>query len=139
MTLPDYSPTSGFYNPRKTYTGYLQPEYPVHNIADPGGMNPTLYRNYATGPGQQAEYERRLTEMGITGQGSKAKAARQLYGQAQSGYEQAKLRSNYNLFFPEYLDQVELDRIISSQSYDAQGLNPGRFGQRKYRWGMRGG
>ena len=137
MALPDYSPGGGFYDPTRTYTGYLQPQFPVQNIRSGGAFNEGFYRNYAT-DNPQAEYNRRLTEMGYGGTGSRARAAQQLFGQVQSGYEQAKIGSNVNLFFPEYLDQTELEKTIQQQSLEAQGLDPRRFGQKKYRWGLRG-
>jgi hypothetical protein len=140
MTLPDYS-RSGFYDPTKDYPGYLQPQYPTFNVAGPSPVMQQLYRSAATDDPDlaRAEFNRRLADLGLSGTGSRARAAQGLFGEAWGGYQQAKLRKNFNLFFPEYLDQTDLDRVIGSQSYEEQGLDPGRFGQGKYRWSMRRG
>jgi len=138
MTLPDYTQGTGFYDPGKTYPGYLQPQYPTMNITQPWAMNEYLYRNYATNDDPQSEYNRRLTEMGLGGTGSRAQAAQKMYGQFQSGYGQARLRSNFNLYFPEYLDQTDLQRTLQSGSFAEQGLDPRKYGQGKLRWAQRG-
>lgn len=140
MALPDYT-AKGFYDPAYDYPGYLQPQYPRIDITQQSGLFPQMYRQVTTDDPDfmRAEYQRRLTEMGLGGTGSRAKAAQGLYGQFAGGYKQAQLRKNFNLYFPEYLDQTEIDRVINSQSYEQQGLEPNQFGQGKYRWSMRRG
>ena len=140
MALPDYS-RGGFYDPAKSYPGYLQPEYPQINWSTPGDLTDYIYRNATTNDPDlmRAEYNRRLTEMGLGGTGSRAKTAQGMFGQVVGGYQQAKIRKNANLYFPEFLDQTELDRVLNSMSYEEQGLDPNRFGQGKYRWSMRRG
>ena len=138
MALPDYSRGTGFYDPSKSYPGYLQPQYPIMDISQPGAFNETLYRNYATNEDPESEYARRLTEMGLGGSNSRARAAQNQYGNFKSGYEQARLRKNFNLYFPEYLDQTDIEKTLASQSFEQQGLDARRYGQGKYRWAQRG-
>lgn len=131
MPLPDYS-QGGFYNPKKTYTGVMGAVNPKSLGA--GGPIP-LYQAWGTDDAshRQGEWQNRLSELGLGGLGPRDKAAQNLYGQAQSGYEAAQTQ-NMELFWPEYLDQLDIGRIVAGQSYDAQGIGK----QRKYRWGQRG-
>lgn len=139
MTLPDYS-GGGFYDPQKSYTGYLQPQYPAHNISSGSGpMDDALFRSHTTDIDPRSEYLRRLSKMGLGGQGSRAKSFQGMYNDVASGYGQAKIGSNINLYFPEFLDQTDLQTQFDNMSYEQQGLDPGRFGQGKYRWGQRSG
>lgn len=126
MALPDYS-NGGFYDPGKSYAG-------ANNFQLPTGS--PLYNNYGTDQDPQAVYNTKLTQMGLGGMGSQARTAQSLYKKFQEGYGQAKLNKNFELFFPEYLDTVNIDRVMGSMSHEAQGLNDGRYNQR-YRWGMR--
>src|SRR5215218_3974269 len=141
MALPDYT-RAGFYDPSLDYPGYLQPQWPQINISSP--TSPFGQQGYNTAINNdpdfmRAEFNRRLTDMGLGGTGSRARAAQQMFGQSVQGYNQAKIRKNFNLYYPEYLDQTDLNRVIGSQSYEEQGLDPNRFGQGKYRWSMRRG
>lgn len=124
MALPDYS-NGGFYDPSNPYRG--------QNNAK---MIPAFYNAYGTDEDPQAVYNTRLTQMGLGGMGSRARTAQSLYKKFQEGYGQAKLNKNFELFFPEYLDTVNIDRVMGSMSHEAQGLDDGRYNQR-YRWGMR--
>lgn len=131
MALPDYS-QGGFYNPRKTYTGVMGSVNP-RTLGSEGGI--PLYQPWATdnSEARQGEWQHRLTELGLGGMGPRDLAAQKLYSQAQAGYNAAQTQ-NMELFFPEYLDTLDLGRIVANQSYDAQGIR----GQKKYRWGQRG-
>lgn len=125
MALPDYS-NGGFYDPSNPYRG-------ANNAQLPGGQ---MYNAYGTDTDPQAAYNTKLTQMGLGGMGSQARTAQSLYKKFQEGYGQAKLNKNFELFFPEYLDTVNIDRVMGSMSHEAQGLDDGRYNQR-YRWGMR--
>lgn len=124
MALPDYS-NGGFYDPSNPYKG-------GNNAQMPGGM----YNYYGTEQDPQAVYNTKLTQMGLGGMGSQARTAQSLYKKFQEGYGQAKLNKNFELFFPEYLDTVNIDRVMGSMSHENQGLDDNRYNAR-YRWGMR--
>lgn len=126
MALPDYSP-GGFYDPGSSYPGQ-------NNAQMPPGMK----NFYGTGVDPQAEYMTRLQSMGLGGLGSRARVAQALFPRFQQGYNMAKLNKNFELFFPEYLDQTNIQKILGGMSYEAQGLDQGRFSGRD-RWAMRGG
>lgn len=130
MALPDYS-KGGFYNPKSTYTGVMGAVNP--RILGGGGI--PLYQPWATDDAshRQGEWQHRLSELGLGGLGPRDAAAQKLYSQAQAGYEAAQTQ-NMELFWPEYLDTLDLGRMVASQSYGQQGIK----GPRKYRWGMRG-
>jgi hypothetical protein len=133
MTLPNYNGGSGFYDPGKTYRGLIGTNPTTFQQIDP-----LLYQNYGTETNPQGVYRAGLAKMGLGGFGSRARVAQGLYPQVQAGYQAAKAGSNAELFFPEFLDQTKVGDIFNSLSYEAQGLDPGRFGQRQYRWSMRG-
>ena len=129
MALPDYSRGSGFYNPGASYQGTF------------GNMNvqkqiPGLYQTWGTEENPQGVWQQRLAKLGLGGTGARAKTAQGMYGESQAGYKAAQT-TNYELMYPEYLDTVEVDRILGNMSYNQQGLNPGQF-QDRYRWGQRG-
>jgi hypothetical protein len=126
MALPDYSGGNGFYDPTNPYIGQNNAPLPA------GG-----YNYYGTELDPQAVYNTKLTQMGMGGLGGRARTAQALFPKFQQGYGQAKLNKNFELFFPEYLDQVNIGRVMGSLSQEAQGLEPGRY-QGRYRWGMRG-
>ena len=128
MALPDYSQGAGFYNPKRPYPGQF------------GNLNvqtqmPGLYQTWGTEENPQGVWQQRLAQIGYGGLGARAKTAQGLYGAAQAGYKGAQT-SNYELMFPEYLDTVDLNRIVNNLSFEEQGLNPQRY-QDRYRWGMR--
>lgn len=124
MALPDYS-NGGFYDPSNSYRGSQNAKLPQ-----------SFVNAYGTDTDPQAVYNTKLTQMGLGGMGSQARTAQSLYKKFQEGYGQAKLNKNFELFFPEYLDTVNIDRVVDSMSHEAQGLDDGRYNQR-YRWGMR--
>lgn len=124
MALPDYS-TNGFYDPTNPYTG-------VNTAKLPSGMA----NYYGTDVDPRAAFETRLTQAGLGGTGSRARAAQGLFPRVQQGYGQAKMNKNFELFFPEYLDTLNMGRMMGSMSHDAQGLNDSQYSGR-YRWGMR--
>ena len=125
MALPDYSKGSGFYDPSNPYRG--------QNNAP---MIPAFYNIYGTDEDPQAAYNTRLNAMGLGGLGGRARTAQALFPKFQQGYGMAKMNKNFELFFPEYLDQVNIQRIMGGLSHEAQGLDDGRYNAR-YRWGMR--
>jgi len=131
MTLPNYNGNSGFYDPGKNYTS-------IAGQANFQDVNPLLYQSYGTDSNPQGVFRAGLAKLGLGGLGSRARAAQGLYGQVQQGYNAAKAGSNAELFFPEYLDQARVGDIFNSLSYEQQGLDTGRYGQRSYRWSMRG-
>lgn len=134
MTLPNYNNGSGFYDPGKNYQSALSPQGGVNlqNVSNTG------YQAYGTNDNPQGVYLSYLAKRGLGGLGSRAQAAQGMYGQVQKGYQAAKADNNFELMFPEYLDQARVEDIFNSQSYDQQGLDMGRYGQRPYRWSMRG-
>lgn len=128
MALPDYSRGAGFYDPAKSYPGTF------------GNLNvekqmPGLYQTWGTEENPQGVWQQRLAKLGYGGLGARAKTAQGLYGASQAGFKGAQT-TNYELMYPEYLDTVELDRIVGNLSFDEQGLNPQQF-QGRYRWGQR--
>lgn len=127
MALPDYSKGSGFYDPGNSYNG-------TNNGQLLSGS--PLYNNYGTDIDPQAAYNTKLTQMGLGGMGTRARTAQSLYKKFQEGYGQAKLNKNFELFFPEYLDTVNINKVMGSMSHEAQGLDDNRYAGR-YRWGMR--
>jgi hypothetical protein len=131
MALPDYSGGSGFYDPQATYNSVFGNTNVRTDI-------PGLYQTWGTDDNAEGVFQERLSALGLGGLGSRARTAQQLYGQAQAGYKTA-LTKNYNMMFPEYLDQTNLSDIFNNMSYEQQGLDPNRFGQGKYRWGQRPG
>ena len=126
MALPDYS-NGGFYDPSNPYKGSA-------NFQIPAGS--PLYNAYGTDQDARSVYNTRLTQLGLGGLGGRARTAQALFPKFQEGYGQAKLNKNFELFFPEYLDQVNIQRIMGGLSHEAQGLDDGRYSSR-YRWGMR--
>jgi hypothetical protein len=126
--LPDYTNGSGFYNPGQVYTGVNS------RIQLPQGQPYQI----AGSQDQDSAYYAKLAQLGLGGVGSRAQSAQRLLGQFQRGYGAARLNSNFDLYFPEYLDQARIGDIINRQSYEQQGLNPTQF-QGRYRWGMRPG
>lgn len=126
--LPDYTNGSGFYQPGRPYTGVNSsqqlPQGQPYQIA--GTQD------------QDAAYYAKLAQMGLGGLGSRATAAQRMLGQFQRGYGAARLNSNYNLYFPEYLDQARMGDMINRSSYEQQGLSPATY-QGRYRWSMRPG
>ncbi len=124
MALPDYS-NGGFYDPSNPYKGRQNAQMPS-----------AMYNYYGTEEDPQAAYNTRLTQAGLGGFGGRAKVAQSLYPKVAQGYGQAKLNKNFELFFPEYLDTVNMDRIMGSMSHEQQGLDDKRY-QGRYRWGMR--
>lgn len=135
MTLPNYNQGAGFYDPGKTYKGMMGGRTGSLTYQQ---VDPLLYQNYGTDQNPQGVYLAKLAKMGLGGFGSKARAAQGLYGEVAAGYNAAKAGSNAELFFPEYLDQTRVGDIFNSLSYGAQGMDTTRFGQRPYRWSMRG-
>lgn len=131
MALPDYS-KGGFYNPQSSYTGVMGSINP-RTLGGPSTI--PLYQPWATdnAEGRQGEWQHRLTELGLGGLGPRDRAAQQLYNQAQAGYAAAQTQ-NMELFWPEYLDTLDLGRLVAGQSHQAQGIKS----PKKYRWGMRG-
>ena len=131
MTLPNYS-AGGFYDPGKSYrNGYDQAfTFPQGGLAQ---------QIYGTEEAPQAAYMNRLQQLGLSGLGARARTAQGLFGQSQIGYQQALMNKNLNLWYPEFLDQTDVGKVVDSLSYESQGLDPQRFGGRKYRWGMRPG
>jgi hypothetical protein len=125
--LPDYNKGSGFYDPGASYHGIITPFTAQGMLGEIAGTQD-----------QDAAYYAKLSELGLGGTGSRAQSAQRLLGQFQRGYGAAKLKKNFNLYFPEYLDQARIGDIINQQSYEQQGLNPTQF-QGRYRWSMRPG
>jgi len=130
MALPDYSRGSGFYDPQSTYAG-------SRGTLNVEQQIPGLYQSWGTDTNPQGVWEKMLAKRGLGGLGSRAQTARGMYNQSQAGYRGA-MANNFELMYPEYLDTVNLDKILASQSFEQQGLDSGRFGQGKYRWGQRG-
>lgn len=131
MALPDYSP-GGFYDPKKTYRGGT-----VAGFTFPqGGLAQQIY---GTEESPEAAYQNALQRFGLSGIGSRARRASSLFGESQLGFQQALMNDDVNMFYPEFLDQTNVGDVFNQQSFEGQGLNPGRFGQRKYRWGQRAG
>lgn len=129
MTLPNYNSGSGFYNPGASYQGPAGSSFQL----------PSLARNIAgTNDIPQGAYLSYLAKRGLGGFGSRARQAQQMFGQTKTAYDAATLDSNFNLWYPEFLDQSRVADTFNSMSYEAQGLDPQRFGQRKYQWSMRG-
>lgn len=128
--LPDYN-RGGFYDPSQQYRGM---------VPGSSGLNPNslAYQQYGTNEDPQGAYYAKATQLGYGGTGSRAQAFQGLYGMFQKGYGAARGRSNFELFFPEYLDQARIGDIFNRMSYEAQGLRPGQY-QSRYRWGMRPG
>jgi hypothetical protein len=132
MALPDYS-QGGFYNPKSSYPGLNGSINP--RTMGQGTAMPNMYQNWATDntEAQQGEWQHRLSELGLGGLGPRDKAAQNLYSQAKAGYAAAQTK-NIELMWPEYLDTLDIGRLVAGQSYDQQGIK----GPRKYRWGQRG-
>lgn len=128
--LPDYS-RGGFYDPSHKYTGITPGGGPV------GTYNSMAYQHLGDEDPQGIFYAKAVSE-GYGGTGSRAQAFQSLYPMFQKGYGAARARSNYELFFPEYLDQAKVSDIFNNMSYEQQGLRPGRY-QNRYRWQFRPG
>ena len=131
MALPNYS-QSGFYDPQKDYRTSVAGSFQFPR----GGLAQNIY---GTSEAPQAAWMNNLQRLGLSGLGARARTAQGLYGQAQIGYEQAKMNDNVELMFPEFLEQTDVGRMIDNMSFENQGLDPQRFGQRKYRWSQRAG
>jgi hypothetical protein len=129
MTLPNYNRGSGFYDPGKSYLSRAGTP-PLQ--AEPGFMDP-----YGTNDNPEGYFQQYAVNQGFGGLGSRARTAQGLYGQAQRGFAAAQAGSNVNLFFPEYLDQLEFSKLVNNLSYEGQGLDPSRY-QGRYRWQTRG-
>lgn len=127
MALPDYSRGSGFYNPGATYRTPAQGS--MGSIEGTG-----LYPIYGTEEDPRSVFNKKLAKLGLMGTDQRSQAAQGLFEESQKGYGMAKL-SNMELMYPEYLDQVNLQKTIRSLSFEDQGI---RSEPRGYRWGMRG-
>jgi hypothetical protein len=125
--LPDYTGGTGFYQPGRAYTGLNTP-------VQFGGQ---AYQQLGTQDDASAYYAK-LSQMGLGGLGGRAQQAQGLLGQFRKGYGAARLASNANLYFPEYLDQARIGDIFNKLSYEQQGLTPSSY-QGRYRWQMRPG
>lgn len=126
MALPDYS-NGGFYDPSNPYRGSA-------NFQVPTGS--PMYNSYGTEQDARSVYNTKLNQMGYGGFGGKARTAQALFPKVQEGYGMAKLNKNFELWFPEYLDTVNINKVMGSMSHEAQGLDDNRYAGR-YRWGMR--
>ena len=131
MALPDYS-GGGFYDPTRGYTGSTTGSFRFPQ----GGLAQQIY---GTDTAPQAAYQTKLQQLGLGGFGSRAKKAQSLYGESNLAYQQALMNDDLNMFYPEWLDQANVGEAFNNLSYEAQGLNPNRFGQGRYRWGQRSG
>lgn len=130
MALPDYSGKSPFYDPAYSYPG----SFGTLNVEQ---STPGLYQTWGTDVNPQGVFLSRLTKLGLGGLGTRARTAQSMYGQTQQGYK-AALANNFELMYPEYLDTLNINDIMDRQSFEQQGLDPGRFGQGPYRWAQRG-
>lgn len=131
MALPNYS-SGGFYDPKKSYQTSVGGNFRMPQ----GGLAQNIY---GTSEAPQAAYMNRLQQLGLAGTGARARTAQGLYGESQIGYQQALMNNNMEMFYPEFLDQTDVGGVLDKMSFESQGLDPQRFGQRKYRWGMRPG
>lgn len=129
--LPDYS-QGGFYDPSHTYKGMTPGGGPLP------GQNSLPYQIWGTNENPQSAFYAKAVSLGYGGTGSRAQAFQGLYGQFQKGYGAAKGKSNFELYFPEYLDQARVNDIFNNMSYEQQGLNPTQY-QGRYRWQFRPG
>lgn len=103
----------------------------------PGGPGHSATNIYGTDVNPQGYYYAALNERGLGGLDARSQAAQGMYKDAALGYQAAKTR-NMELWFPEYLEQWDVNSVLDQMSEEQLGIDRSRFTGRD-RWGMRGG
>jgi hypothetical protein len=86
----------------------------------------------------EAYYYYVMNQKGLGGLDARSQMGQSMFRDAQRGYGAAKM-NNMALWWPEYLEQWDVNAALDQMSQSQMGIDVSNYGGGRDRWGMRGG
>lgn len=133
VTAPVTSSAHPFFDPNSNYatTGGSKP------YTMPGGPGSTPLNIWGTNESPEGYYYGAMNQRGYGGLDAKSQAVQSMYGDVARGYQAAKGFGNFEMWFPEFVNQWDPTSVIESMSEEQLGIDSNRY-RTDYMWGLRG-
>lgn len=148
VTPMEYEQPAGYSGPVTAPVQSTQHPFfdPNSNYATPGGSQPyqmpagpgsTPQNIWGTNESPEGYYYGVMNQRGYGGMDARSQTAQGMYGDVARAYQAAKGFGNFNMWFPEFVQQWDPTQVIEGMSDEQLGIDTNRY-QTDYMWGLRG-